>query len=170
MQPWHSSAGHVGTLDPPGDGLLLRVAQGLAATATLVQEATTLRESRWQKPRCSANTVSKWRKRFVEHRLDGLLDDDRPGRPRTISVDQVEDVIVATLESTPPNATHWTRSKMAEGRACRRPRSGTSGKTSASSPTRSTTSSCPPIPCSSTRTTSWRPIPESPCGSSCALC
>ena len=64
--------------------------------------------------RCSANTVSKWRKRFVEDRLDGLLDEERPGRPRTISVDQVEDVIVATLESTPPNATHWTRSKMAE--------------------------------------------------------
>jgi transposase len=63
--------------------------------------------------RCSANTVSKWRKRFIEHRLDGLLDEDRPGRPRTISVDQVEDVIVATLESTPPNATHWTRAKMA---------------------------------------------------------
>jgi transposase len=63
--------------------------------------------------RCSANTVSKWRKRFIEHRLDGLLDEERPGRPRTISVDQVEDVIVATLESTPPNATHWTRSKMA---------------------------------------------------------
>jgi transposase len=63
--------------------------------------------------RCSANTVAKWRKRFIEHRLDGLLDEDRPGRPRTISVDQVEDVIVAILESTPPNATHWTRSKMA---------------------------------------------------------
>ncbi|WP_238356282.1 IS630 family transposase [Kribbella italica] len=63
--------------------------------------------------RCSANTVSKWRKRFIERRLDGLLDQERPGRPRTISVDQVEDVIVATLESTPANATHWTRSKMA---------------------------------------------------------
>ncbi len=64
--------------------------------------------------RCSANTVSKWRRRFVEHRLDGLLDEDRPGRPRTIGVDQVEEVIVATLESTPPNATHWTRAKMAQ--------------------------------------------------------
>lgn len=66
-----------------------------------------------ERVRCSANTVAKWRKRFIEHRLDGLLDEARPGRPRTISVDQVEDVIVATLESTPPNATHWTRSKMA---------------------------------------------------------
>jgi transposase len=64
--------------------------------------------------RCSQATVGKWRRRFVEHRLDGLSDEQRPGRPRTISVDQVEDVIVATLESTPKNATHWTRSKMAQ--------------------------------------------------------
>lgn len=62
---------------------------------------------------CSQATVGKWRTRFVEHRLDGLSDEQRPGRPRAIGVDQVEDVIVATLESTPPNATHWTRSKMA---------------------------------------------------------
>jgi transposase len=64
--------------------------------------------------RCNQVTVGKWRKRFVEHRLDGLTDEQRTGRPATITVDQVEDVIVATLESTPPNATHWTRSKMAE--------------------------------------------------------
>jgi len=63
--------------------------------------------------RCSDATVGKWRGRFVEHRLDGLTDEQRPGRPRTITVDQVEDVVVATLESTPKNATHWTRSKMA---------------------------------------------------------
>jgi transposase len=63
---------------------------------------------------CEPHTVSKWRRRFVEHRLDGLGDEQRPGRPRTISVDQVEDVIVATLESTSANATHWTRSKMAQ--------------------------------------------------------
>jgi len=62
---------------------------------------------------CAPATVGKWRRRFVTDRLDGLSDEQRPGRPRTISVDQVEDVIVATLESTPPNATHWTRSKMA---------------------------------------------------------
>ena len=64
--------------------------------------------------RCDRMTVGKWRSRFLEHRLDGLLDEPRTGRPPSISVDQVEDVIVATLESTPPNATHWTRSKMAE--------------------------------------------------------
>lgn len=63
---------------------------------------------------CEPHTVSKWRRRFIDRRLDGLGDEKRPGRPATISVEQVEDVIVATLESTPPNATHWTRAKMAE--------------------------------------------------------
>ena len=62
----------------------------------------------------SEPTVGKWRSRFVEHRLDGLCGDARPGRPATVSAEQVEDVIVATLESTPANATHWSRAKMAE--------------------------------------------------------
>ena len=63
---------------------------------------------------CAQVTVGKWRSRFVEHRLDGLTDDDRPGRPRLITVDQIEDVVIATLEATPANATHWSRAKMAE--------------------------------------------------------
>lgn len=62
----------------------------------------------------STATVGKWRSRFLEHRLDGLVDDPRPGRPATISAEQVEDVIVTTLEQTPKNATHWSRTKMAE--------------------------------------------------------
>jgi transposase len=62
----------------------------------------------------SAAMVGKWRRRFCELRLDGLSDDPRPGRPATITAKQVEEVLVATLESTPENATHWSRSKMAE--------------------------------------------------------
>jgi transposase len=58
-------------------------------------------------------TVAKWRSRFVTDRLDGLLDEPRPGRPRTISDEQVEAVIVKTLESTPKNATHWSTRSMA---------------------------------------------------------
>jgi transposase len=58
-------------------------------------------------------TVRKWRNRFVAKRLDGLCDDDRAGRPRTISDAQVEEVIVATLEATPHDATHWSRRSMA---------------------------------------------------------
>ena len=61
----------------------------------------------------SAATVGKWRRRFCELRLDGLSDDPRPGRPATITAKQVEDVLVATLESSPENATHWSRRKMA---------------------------------------------------------
>jgi len=64
--------------------------------------------------RVSAPTVGKWRRRFCELRLDGLCDEPRPGRPATIAVEQVEEVLVRTLESKPENATHWTRAKMAK--------------------------------------------------------
>ncbi|HVA74583.1 MAG TPA: IS630 family transposase [Acidimicrobiales bacterium] len=53
-------------------------------------------------------TVSKWRKRFAADRLDGLMDAPRPGAARTISDDTVEAVVIDTLESAPPDATHWS--------------------------------------------------------------
>lgn len=59
-------------------------------------------------------TVGKWRNRFLQDRLEGLYDEPRPGAPRTISDDQVEKVVVRTLESTPRGATHWSTREMAK--------------------------------------------------------
>src|SRR5262250_1461217 len=59
-------------------------------------------------------TVGKWRSRFVRRRLDGLLDEPRPGAPRKISDAEVERVIALTLERTPRDATHWSTRAMAK--------------------------------------------------------
>src|ERR687892_614387 len=63
---------------------------------------------------CSRPTVTKWRNRFAHHRLDGLHDEPRPGKPRTIEDEDVERVIVTTLEQTPKDATHWSTRSMAK--------------------------------------------------------
>jgi transposase len=62
----------------------------------------------------SATTVCKWRTRFLQDRLDGLVDEPRPGAPRQITDEQVEQVIVRTLETTPRGATHWSLRDMAK--------------------------------------------------------
>jgi transposase len=64
--------------------------------------------------RITGATVCKWRERFRVDRLEGLLDEPRPGAPRSITDAQVEEVITKTLESMPTNTTHWSTRLMAE--------------------------------------------------------
>src|SRR6476660_1595980 len=64
--------------------------------------------------RVTPATVCKWRARFVQQRLDGLYDEPRPGAQRTITDDQVETVIIRTLETTPRGATQWSTREMAK--------------------------------------------------------
>lgn len=59
-------------------------------------------------------TVGKWRGRFLQRRLDGLLDEPRPGAPRSVGDDQIEAVLTRTLESAPPDAPHWSTRSMAK--------------------------------------------------------
>jgi len=90
-------------------------AQAIAMRARIVMACaagTTSRDVAGQL-RVSEATVGKWRRRFVERRLDGLFDEPRPGARRTIGDDQVEAVIVATLEARPADATHWSTRSMA---------------------------------------------------------
>jgi len=63
---------------------------------------------------CNRTTVGKWRRRFFEQRLDGLQDEPRPGKPRTITDADVERVLVKTLEEQPLDATHWSTRSLAK--------------------------------------------------------
>lgn len=62
----------------------------------------------------SAQTVTKWRKRFIEHRLNGLTDAPRSGAPRKIGGLLVENLVIRTMTEPPPNATHWTTRMLAD--------------------------------------------------------
>jgi AcrR family transcriptional regulator len=62
----------------------------------------------------SMPTVGKWRTRFLEHRMAGLADEARPGRPASIPTERVEQVLATTLESAPPDAGRWSRASMAQ--------------------------------------------------------
>ena len=64
--------------------------------------------------RVAPQTVCKWRQRFVIHRLDGLLDEPRPGAPRTVTDTAVEQIVTQTLEAMPTHATHWSTRAMAQ--------------------------------------------------------
>jgi transposase len=91
-------------------------AQGLALRARLVlrcaagETATAIAHD----VHVTKQTVGKWRGRFLARRLDGLLDEPRPGVPRKITDAHVERVLTATLESTPRDATHWSTRSLAE--------------------------------------------------------
>jgi transposase len=63
--------------------------------------------------RVTLPTVRKWRDRFAAHRLEGLIDEPRPGAPRTVTDEQVESAVTRTLESKPAHATHWSTRTLA---------------------------------------------------------
>src|SRR5678816_2430179 len=92
-----------------------KTAQALALRARIVLSCADGADNKVvaARQRVTPQTVSKWRARFVEHRLDGLLDAPRPGAPRTIDDTCVDAVIAKTLESVPAGATHWSTRSMA---------------------------------------------------------
>lgn len=91
---------------PQSLALRARVILLCAAGRTNTQTAAELR--------LTIQTVGKWRRRFVEKRLDGLLDEPRPGTPRKLSEADVDRVLGLTLESTPSHAAHWSTRSLAE--------------------------------------------------------
>ncbi len=93
-----------------------RTAQAMALRARIVLAAADGWTNTEIAEELSVNrvTVGKWRRRFAEMGLDGLVDAPRPGAPRRISDEDVELVIAMTLENTPSNATHWSTRSMAD--------------------------------------------------------
>jgi transposase len=92
-----------------------KTAQALALRARIVLACADGQSNRQVavRQRVTYQTVGKWRARFVELRLDGLLDAPRSGTPRTIDDVRVDAVIARTLESVPAGATHWSTRTMA---------------------------------------------------------
>jgi transposase len=90
-------------------------AQALALRARIVLRCATGAQNQQVAAdlRIDKTTVGKWRRRFVECRMDGLRDEPRSGAPRTLDDARIEAVIVRTLESLPADATHWSSRGMA---------------------------------------------------------
>ena len=93
-----------------------RSSQGLALRCRIVLAAADGQSSQEIAARlgCTASTVGKWRGRFARRGFDGLHDEPRPGKPRSIGDDRIERVIVKTLEEQPSDATHWSTRSMAQ--------------------------------------------------------
>ena len=83
--------------------MILRCADGLTNKAVAAEIGV------------SEHTVGKWRRRFLKERIEGLSDEPRPGRPRTIEDEKVAEVIERTLSATPADATHWSLRLDGEG-------------------------------------------------------
>ena len=92
-----------------------KTGQALAQRARIILESATGKSNTEvaRRLRITNQMVGKWRTRFLEKRLDGLLDEPRPGTPRRLSDVEVERVLTMTLESTPKNATHWSTRSLA---------------------------------------------------------
>ena len=93
-----------------------KTGQALALRARIVLACAQGGENREVAARLEIDkdTVGRWRRRFIEHRIDGLRDAPRAGAPRTIEDARIEAVIVKTLESAPKDATHWSSRGMAK--------------------------------------------------------
>jgi transposase len=93
-----------------------KTGQALALRARIVLACAQGGENREVAARLEIDkdTVGKWRRRFIEHRIDGLRDAPRSGAPRAIEDARIEAVIVKTLESAPKDATHWSSRGMAK--------------------------------------------------------
>ncbi len=93
-----------------------KTAQALALRARIILAAADSGASNGEiAERLGTNrhTVAKWRGRYVQHGLAGLTDEPRPGAPRTITDDRVDEVLATTLEQAPPNGTHWSTRQLA---------------------------------------------------------
>lgn len=93
-----------------------KTAQALALRARIVLASADGRQNKEVAAELglAENTVGKWRRRFVQCRVDGLHDNPRSGTPRTIEDDRIEAIVVKTLESLPADATHWSSRGMAK--------------------------------------------------------
>ncbi len=112
---------------------------------------------KWRARFLSDATVGKWRARFLEHRLAGLVDEPRSGRPRSVTDEMVQDVVIKTLESTAPDATHWSTRSMAKATELSQTKISQIWRAFELKPHLSETFKLSTDPPSSTRcTTSWR--------------